>query len=250
MTRVCPVSLRISLTHHCSLPTGRALLPSDQETDALGSRVRLQQKCDYSVFSTGCCSGEEGDPRWRLIFGFLPGLRSCLLIWQILGDSPCFLSSLKYMSGKSLRPHRPCCVCGNGDRLGGGGETGWLAHDPPSGCGKKSWPRQALCGAAAGPAKPPGASPAILWAQPGRPARLSCSAALTTLTRDHLGHPGLVGLPHASGDRSGVTAGAGRPGAEHRGMRPHTDNRPTLDRLCVCWVGGTESSPPPACLLL
>lgn len=39
-----------------------------------------------------------------------PGLCSCLLTWQILGDSPCFLSSLKYMSGKSLHPHRPCCV--------------------------------------------------------------------------------------------------------------------------------------------
>ena len=147
---VFPVSLQISLTHHYSLPTGRALLPSDQETDALGSRVRLKQKCDYSVFSTGCCSGEEGDPRWRLIFGLLPGLRSCLLIWQILGDSACFLSSLKYMSGKSLHPHRPCCVCGNGDRLGGGGGTGWLVHGPPSGCGKKSWPRQALCRATTG----------------------------------------------------------------------------------------------------
>lgn len=55
------------------------------------------------------CSAEEGDPR-RLILGLLPGLRSCLLILQIPGHSPCFLSSLKYMSGKSRHPHRPCCV--------------------------------------------------------------------------------------------------------------------------------------------
>ena len=50
---VFPVSFRISLSHHYSLPTIKALLPSDRETDAWGSRGILRQKCDCGVFRTG-----------------------------------------------------------------------------------------------------------------------------------------------------------------------------------------------------
>ena len=50
---VFPVSFRISLSHRYSLPTIRALPPSDQEADALGSRGTLRQKCDCGMLSTG-----------------------------------------------------------------------------------------------------------------------------------------------------------------------------------------------------
>ena len=64
---VFPVSFRISLSHHYSLPTIRAQLPSNQETDALGSRGILKQKCDYGVFSTGCKLSPAQESRVTLV---------------------------------------------------------------------------------------------------------------------------------------------------------------------------------------
>lgn len=167
--------MRISLSHHYSLPTIRALPPSDQETDALGSRAVLKQKCDYSIFSTGwavnvSCSGEEGDPRRRLTFGVLPGLRSCLLLWQILGDSPVFSPHLNTCLEKAATPTDPA-VCGNGDRLGGGGETGGWFAEPPSDEGRRVGQAGALRCSCRGNGTP-SSRPASLRAQPGSPLQL------------------------------------------------------------------------------
>lgn len=101
----------------------------------------LRQKCDcrMSARAVTCARlrKERGDPRRQSYFWPLE-LCSCLLTWQILGDSPCFLSSLMRWSGKA-RPHRPCQGCGNGDRPGGGGgDTGRQSAEPSMRRGKRA----------------------------------------------------------------------------------------------------------------